>query len=237
MRALSGPDYLIVWERGLYLHPIDQALLLLKYASPETSYENLADLPLGRRNTALIELHRLCFGPMLQGWTSCSHCGERLEFELDSRTLTKRTESSEMSSGDPIVIRNGTFRLPSSRDLAHASVESDPVAAALRLLEECQLRGEARVPLTAEDLEEIGERMEQADPMAEISLMLQCPACERECSPKLDVVGFLWEEVSARARRLLYEVHALASTYGWSEREVLGLSDHRRATYLEMVRA
>jgi hypothetical protein len=237
MRALSSPDYLLILDQGLYLHPIDQALLLLTFASPETSYEHLADWPLGRRNTALIELHRLCFGSMLRGWTACSNCQEKLEFELDSRTLTKRAEDSEMSNGRPLVIGERAFRLPSSRDLAQASAETDPASAALRLVEGCQLHAEGKTPLTSDELEEIGERMEQADPMAEVSLMLQCPACERECSPSLNVVAFVWEEVSARARRLLYEVHALASTYGWTEREVLGLSDHRRAKYLEMVRA
>jgi len=38
-------------------------------------------------------------------------------------------------------------------------------------------------------------------------------------------------------RRLLVEVHALASAYGWSEQEILSLSDARRRLYLEMVQA
>jgi hypothetical protein len=33
------------------------------------------------------------------------------------------------------------------------------------------------------------------------------------------------------------DVHALASAYGWSEREILALSDTRRRLYLEMVSA
>jgi hypothetical protein len=36
------------------------------------------------------------------------------------------------------------------------------------------------------------------------------------------------------ARRLLYDVHALASAYGWSEDEVLAVSPARRRCYLEM---
>ena len=32
------------------------------------------------------------------------------------------------------------------------------------------------------------------------------------------------------------EVHTLASVYGWTEREILSLSEPRRAFYLEMVR-
>jgi hypothetical protein len=39
------------------------------------------------------------------------------------------------------------------------------------------------------------------------------------------------------ASRLLLEVHALASVYGWSERDVLNLSPRRRRLYLDMVGA
>jgi hypothetical protein len=34
---------------------------------------------------------------------------------------------------------------------------------------------------------------------------------------------------------VLWELHTLASAYGWSESESLALSDTRRAMYLEMV--
>ena len=41
----------------------------------------------------------------------------------------------------------------------------------------------------------------------------------------------------ARARALLAAVHTLARAYGWSEPDVLALSEQRRAAYLEMVTA
>ena len=43
--------------------------------------------------------------------------------------------------------------------------------------------------------------------------------------------------MEAHARRLLLDVHQLASAYGWSEMEILSLSATRRNAYLEMVRA
>jgi hypothetical protein len=53
----------------------------------------------------------------------------------------------------------------------------------------------------------------------------------------LDPVTFFWSELQATARRILLQVHTLASAYGWSEREILGLSDTRRSLYLQMVNA
>ena len=43
-------------------------------------------------------------------------------------------------------------------------------------------------------------------------------------------------EVQARARRLLREVDVLARAYGWTEADVLALSEQRRTAYLEIVR-
>jgi hypothetical protein len=43
--------------------------------------------------------------------------------------------------------------------------------------------------------------------------------------------------VEAAAKRLLGEIHNLASAYGWSEDAILSLSNSRRALYLQMVQA
>jgi hypothetical protein len=48
-------------------------------------------------------------------------------------------------------------------------------------------------------------------------------------------VTFFWSEISAEARRLLLEVHNLASAYGWSESDILSMSALRRRYYLEMI--
>jgi hypothetical protein len=53
----------------------------------------------------------------------------------------------------------------------------------------------------------------------------------------LDLPAFLWTEIEAQVRRLLLDIHTLAVAYGWSEREILSLSDARRRLYLEMVQA
>jgi hypothetical protein len=51
----------------------------------------------------------------------------------------------------------------------------------------------------------------------------------------LDPPSFLWREVEARAACLLDEIDRLARAYGWSERDILGLGDARRAAYLDRI--
>jgi hypothetical protein len=232
MRALSSPDFLDLWERGYGLHPVDQGLLALSAALPAASHEGLADWPLGRRNQALVRLRCSCFGPRLKAWTSCKGCGEKLEFELDGEAW------GESDQVEPIVVKGRSFRPPTSRDLARAAGETDPGSAIRRLLTSCLMDpADSIEALSEEDLREIGERMAAADPLAETRLTLHCPECGEQWEENLDIVSFFWAEIEASAKRVLFEVHTLASAYGWSEREILSLSEPRRAVYLERVLA
>ena len=233
MPALRAADFLDLWERGCRLHPVDQGLLALGAAFPDTTYEALADWPLGRRNRALARLRCSLFGSRLEGWISCPQCGEKLEFELDTRALAE----GEDPEAKPVVVRGQAFRLPTSRDLARIAREGDPPTAAARLLESCRLES-ASAPAGAEqEMDEIGDQLAKADPAAETRLALVCAACGHQWVEALDITAFLWAEIEARARRLLFEIHALASAYGWSEAAILALSETRRALYLEMVRS
>jgi hypothetical protein len=242
MRALSQADFLALWESGRALHPLDQGLLTIDAAFSETQHDSAANWPIGRRNRALAELRLACFGPALRGWTSCQQCAEKLEFELDGRALAG---SEHPEYREPIIVNGRAFRLPTSRDLAQIAAEQDPIAAAMLLLERCRVdgraatedRGTPATDWTEEDIDAVGEKMALADPLAEIMLHFDCPACGSSYDESLDLPTFLWAEIEVRAKRLLLEVHLLATAYGWSEAEILSLNAQRREFYLEMVRA
>jgi hypothetical protein len=195
----------------------------------------LADWSLGRRNQALAQLRCRCFGDRLPCWAACRHCGAQLEFELDGRMFAggPLMESTAL----PILFNGRTFRLPTSRDLAEIVTEADTVQASIRLLEECLLEPAVGSPPTAEEVEAIGEIMADADPFAEIRLSLHCAGCGKASEETLDIASFFWEEIDARARRRLLEIHTLASAYGWSEAEILALNENRRALYLAAIQS
>ena len=241
MHALSNADFLSLWERGRPLHPLDRGLLAIHTAFPETHGESVADWTLGRRNRALVELRSSCFGPALQCWTACPKCGEKIELNLAADVIAPQ-EAHDQQPEQIVTVNGEAFRLPTSRDLARVAREMAPeldlAAAAVHLLRACQVAEEpAEKNWSQEELETIGESMAEADPLAEILLGFECPACSSTCSEALDLPTFLWAEIDALVRRLLLEVHTLASAYGWSEREILSLSDARRRLYLEMVQA
>ena len=232
MPVLSSSSVLDLWDRGSQLHSLDQGLLALSAGFPETSYQTLADWPLGRRNRALAELRWSWFGPHLEGWASCPQCAEKLEFQLDARSLT----AIEAAGPEPVVVNGRSFRLPTSRDLARAAGETDPQSAALRLLEACRLEeGEGRYRKTT--WRRSARRWRRPIPWRKRACRCVCPNCGNQWEDTVDIAQFLWADIDARARRLLREVHILGSAYGWTEREILSLSDRRRAVYLGMAQA
>ena len=83
-------------------------------------------------------------------------------------------------------------------------------------------------------LENAGEVGEKEDPYWAV---LACPSCGHDWEDSVDVGRFLWAEVETLARRVLWEVHTLASAYGWSESDTLSLGAARRAMYLRLVHA
>ena len=108
----------------------------------------------------------------------------------------------------------------------------DEVAARRLLFERCL--GSAAAEQPAGVLETIVARMAECDPGASIDLSLACPHCGHRWLAVFDIVSFLWTEIDTWARRLLDDVHALATAYGWTEADVLALSPVRRQFYVEM---
>jgi hypothetical protein len=238
MRACDDSGLLELWESGNRRHPLDRALLTLAAALPAVPREGLGDWPLGRRNQALIEFHGLCFGPRLEGMVACAGCREQLEVALSTRDLVGGLPQPEEDPTQQTIEVNGeAFRLPNSKDLICLTREEDPHAAARLLAERCRVGSDGARDWDDGALETIGERMAAADPLAEIQVHLRCPQCGCEQDEVLDVEAFLWAEINARARRVLSDVHTLARAYGWSEADILSMSEARRALYLELAQS
>jgi hypothetical protein len=223
MHALSVPELLQVWERGLVQSPIQRALTFLAVACSDVSAQDLAELSIGQRDARLLSLR------------------DRLELNFNVADIRVASNASPIMpfslEMDDYVVR---FRLPNSSDLAMITAQ-DPAIAQRRLLDRCLLEAtyhqKAHSP---EDLPEavlasVVEQMAQADPQAEVKLSLVCPACQHAWKSVFDIVSYFWDELHVWAIRLLREVHVLASAYGWSETDILAMHPYRRQLYLELL--
>ena len=201
--------------------------------------QEVAWLSIGARDARLFEIYEYCFGPTLAAFAQCPVCRQALEYNLSIRDLTARKDEVQ-----PLQLEAGEFsvelRLPNSFDLCAVSGCNDLTQAGRLLMERCVVAAkveEKPVPaagLSADVMEAIASRLAAADPLAEVLIDLTCLACRHQWQVLLDIERFLWTKISVLARRLLQEVHALASAYGWTEREILALSPARRQSYLEM---
>jgi hypothetical protein len=228
MRALDDAALVALWERGAPLHPLDRALVLCAAARADVPPARLADLPLGEVNRALLEVRRASFGPHLGARVSCERCGAALEMARDADALAAGLATPAAVGADA----DDLLRAPTMRDLAAVAGEANPAAAALALARRCAAVGDCDA-----SLEEIERRLEALDPAADVALDVTCDACGHAWPASLDLGAFLWTEVTARARAVIADVDRLARAYGWTEREVLGLSPQRRAAYLELCSA
>lgn len=226
MRPLSASDVVSAWERARGQPPLGQALVYLAAATPHRPLEEWASVPFGQLCQALFRLRSIMFGAAMPGVVSCPRCGERLEFSFSCQDV----EAANCLAG-PVRVEAGgrgiELRLPTASDLLACRSAAD-------LLTRC---ASGQVEPSATWIDAASARVAEADPMAETLLDLVCPACEHRWQAVLDIVTYLTREMSHHARRLLGDVHRLASAYGWGEREILALSPVRRRAYVEMTGA
>ncbi len=237
MNALSVPDVLAIWERGLDASPSRRALEMLCYACPDTEPGQLAALSIGQRDRLLLSLRELSFGSLLTGLVDCLNCGERIEtaFRATDLPAAAPVVESELSVGRYQL----RIRPPNTNDLAFAS-DPDLMRARVQLLLRCVVLARAdgveieSRELPGNVLDAAEGRLSELDPLSDIQFAIDCPGCHTRRTVAFDIVSFLWREIEAMAHRLLREVHTLAAAYGWTEPEVLALSPVRRQCYLEL---
>jgi hypothetical protein len=229
MQAPDAAELLGAWERSARLGPAEREDVLLRLALPD---DDPAGLPVGERNARLLELRELLFGDELDGAADCADCGETVEYSLDTGSLLAGRPVSEALELTALG-RRFTVRLPTGADLAGAASVGDLEGARTLLLERC-VGERVAAALPADVVAELSERLARLDPLADAQLALTCPACGCRWTVALESGAWLWSEVDSWARRTLFDVHALASAYGWSEAEILALGP-RRELYLELV--
>jgi hypothetical protein len=230
MNALNGEEILLAWEKSRRQPEPQAAIALLSLALPGSSTTELATLPLAKRNELLLELRALTLGSRLEGVGECPECGVRLEFALDTATLVLglREPPGESIEGS----RDFVMRPVNTLDvLACSGATTDDEA--------CRILLQRTVRMSADGLGNAAlmEQFERLNAPAEIQVRLQCAACGAHPQLDLDIAHYLVREIGNTARRLMVEIHELASAYGWSESSIARMTNERRAAYLEILHA
>jgi hypothetical protein len=240
VRALSGELLLAAWDSGAAEHDLERAVTLLCLGFPERTRHEIYELPIPERDLLLLRLREASFGRALSGFSVCAQCAARLVFTLPVRAMLASLESG-ISIKPMVWTENGKqmrLRPTNTLDLLSSLEIVDAGEAQKFVLARCLGLAEAPPTIFAEtDMAMAQEKFDQLHEPTEIRCATECPECSARGTLDLDIASFLWLEVRAAAARLLGEIHALASAYGWTERAILRMAPRRRSVYLEMLSA
>jgi hypothetical protein len=222
---------------------VQRAVTLLNAAGPDRSGGDWMRVSIGERDAGLLSLREELFGPRLEATAACPGCAEQLD--LTFSTVDVRVAPIALAgAGDEFSVDEAGYtvscRLATSADLLEIAATA-PADRRDTLLKRCVVAGRfAGAPVDPSTLPDevlaaaVGQ-MARVDAQADVQIALVCPVCTNQWSMTFDILTYLWSEVDDWARRLLIEVHTLASAYGWSERDIVEMSARRRRTYLELV--
>jgi hypothetical protein len=228
---LSAQEVLEAWDECAALPPSRRAVALAARANPQPG-ERAETLTLGSRDRLLLDLRARLFGRAMTALANCPSCQTVVESQFATGALcAEEPGDAEVEREIAVAGSSVRFRLPNSMDIAAVEGMRDAADVRARLLDRCILT-EGAVSEEARDA--VAGAMGDADPQADIQLALDCPACGNRWMAPFDIGSFLWTELNAWARKMLHEVHVLASAYGWTEAEILSLTPLRRRLYMEM---
>ncbi|HEY5710386.1 MAG TPA: hypothetical protein VIT38_00705 [Allosphingosinicella sp.] len=234
MHRLDAALILELTERGAPLGPTRRALLLLAAAFPDAPEATLLALPLGARDRLLMLVRAALFGDTLTARQACRACAEDFELSLTAGHLgfAPAGESEDFPAPACGTVTQGSesyeARAVTVADMLAAEEAADAPAARATLL----ARAIPDAPAGALDEALAEAALEALDPQADVALDTDCPHCGAAHELRFDAARFVWQELAARAPRILRDVADLARTYHWSERDILAMPASRRAFYL-----
>lgn len=232
MRGLDAERIILLSERGADLPPARRAFLLLAEAFPEASDSALLRLALGTRDRLLMRLRARLLGEALTARQRCGGCGEdfEIDFTADQVGLAPRADDESLpeAPAGSLSYRRRSFAV---RALCLGDMIAAESAGGVEAAREI-LAARTAPEAPAEALGRLAETLEALDPAADTVVEAACPQCGAAQELRLDPAAFVWEELAARAPRILRDVAELARIYHWSEREILAMPASRRAFYL-----
>ncbi len=263
MQLLGGLDHQGRREQGVYFAPVSGVLemrlhdarahsrthpqwvsnalscVVAEIGGEAASVDRIRDLCVADRQYIALQW-RLQHGEPRQWFSAiCPACDARYDFTLDWRELPVKPAAAEF----PFAVAHTRFgdvqvRAPNGWDqeaiaqlFSSGQLPADVdtrrwFATRLVLAENFDASA-----LDENDIAAIETAVETMAPEIADEIGTQCPECGNQHAVELDIYAELFKSIS----HLLDDVHRLATTYHWSEAEILALPSARRQQYLSRI--
>lgn len=235
MPARPG-ETLALWEALASTTSVARGASVLVALGAAAGLADAVRMPLATAARAALGELRERAGPQVQTVLTCPDCGAVLDVPLRLDDLLDATgDLPEGAAAGLVTVDGVVVRGPTTEDLLVALASEDPSAA---------LRGRcvtwpAGVGATTADpavQERVSAAAEELAGASALAVRLDCPDCGGDVAAEVDAVALLADRVADEVRDLLADVAELAMAFGWSEADVLQLSDARRHAYLDLAR-
>lgn len=194
------------------------------------------ELTAADRDRLLAVIYMRTYSSRIESTVNCGNCAVPFDVDFSLEELVKHLDSEanqtnieEVSDGVFKLPDGRCFRLPTGKDecaVLGMSLEEAKKA----LLERCVVEGDP-----TRDPEILQRAMEDLAPLLDLDMDARCPECGHQQMVHFDIQYYLLYRLRQEQKQLALEVHRLASVYGWSLSEILGLPRRVRRTYVELV--
>lgn len=176
----------------------------------------------------LLGISELSLADPIEAHLPCT-CGATAIVELATDELARFADERHR---DDLTVGGITLRLPTGRDqLRWAQLAgSDDVARTVT----SELAGER---LSDALVAAVDALLSEVDPLIELELESACPSCDKPLARQIDLERIALTRLRNARRVLLQHVHAIASTYHWTETTIAELPAWRRAEYAALAEA
>jgi len=188
------------------------------------------------RDRLLAAVYRRAYADRIDGTVTCRRCEKRFDLHFSLGELQSALDRESAARGiDPDadgLLRTSdglAFRLPTGRDECEAAAL--PPDAARGALADRLVDSSSRGATP----EELDAALGQAAPLLDLEMDACCPECETHQPVRFNVQVYLLESILRERRRLVSDVHRLATVYGWSRREILELPRGDRRLHVELI--
>ena len=193
------------------------------------------------REQMLAAVYIRTYGAKIESTIKCRQCGEDFDMDFDLEDLLNFLNPVERETSGIKRLDDGTFqlaedisfRLPTGVDEC-AVIGFEPEKAREILLERC-IQGNHESALRSKYFDDIQSAMETLSPLVDTELDARCPECDHGQKVHFDLQHYLLSAIKGERKHLMQEIHALASSYGWSLSEILSLPRSQRRTLSGMV--
>jgi hypothetical protein len=182
-----------------------------------------ASLCAADRDALLAALHRREWGDRIVTTLVCVACGER--FDLSFALSAVQAHLAKTATGAPVSPPTGQQELDAASHGARAGVVALGAA----------LGAEVGAETDIAAVEVLAATLEAEAPILDLEITAECAECGHAQAAHFDVQSFVLQRLIGERALLQAEVHQLASHYGWSLREILGLPRPTRRGFARMI--